>query len=352
MDDIFLSVGDLSAANYIVKILEHLKDKNLSISGITDDRMENLGVKSIAKIKDLNIVGFVEVLPKIFNIKSILQKAIKQANNSKLVVLCDAPGFNLRLMKNISNKNIVYFISPQVWAWKYNRVYEIVKYVKHLILILPFEIDIYKPFENEHFKVRYFGHPILDILPPPNKNKENIIAMLPGSRNSEFKKHIKLLEEISYEIYQNYHLKSLIPLARTIDYEPKNTDYMIFTKESSIDIMNRAMFGIIASGTASLEAATLGLPHIIFYRVNPISLMMAKRLVKSKYIGLPNLIMDKLIIPELIQPTKEDILKTFDFYMKNQKALEDMKSDLSNLYQKLLPKNATLSIANFLLSLV
>ncbi len=355
MDDIFLSVGDLSATNYIVKILEHLKDKNLSISGITDDRMETLGVKSIAHIKDLNVVGIVEVLPKIFSIKSILQKAIKQANDSKLVVLCDAPGFNFRLMKNLTHKNIVYFISPQVWAWKYHRVYEIVKYVKHLIVILPFEVNIYKPFESEHFKVHYFGHPILDILPPPNPNKENMIALLPGSRNSEFKKHIKLLEEVSYEIYKNYYLKSLIPLARTIDctingYAAK--EYMIFTQESSVDIMNKAKFGIIASGTASLEASILGLPHIIFYRLNPITIMLAKKLVKSQYIGLPNIIMDKMIIPELIQPSKEDILNTFDFYMKNEDALDNMKKELSNLYQKLLPKNATHSIANFLLSLL
>ncbi|HEK24911.1 MAG TPA: lipid-A-disaccharide synthase, partial [Hydrogenobaculum sp.] len=186
MDDLFLSVGDLSAANYVVNILKHLKEKPkpLSISGITDKRMEELGVKSIANIKDLNLVGIVEVLPKIFKIKKIMKRSLEAANNSRWVMLCDAPGFNFRLMKNLKHDNIIYFISPQVWAWKPQRVKEIVNHVKHLIVILPFELDIYKPYENENFKVHYFGHPLLDIIKPSNVQKENIIAMLPGSRNS------------------------------------------------------------------------------------------------------------------------------------------------------------------------
>jgi len=103
VDDLFLSVGDLSAANYVVNILKHLKDKHLNISGITDTRMEELGVKPIANIKDLNLVGIVEVLPKVFKIKKILNLALEKANNSRWVMLCDAPGFNFRLMKNLKH---------------------------------------------------------------------------------------------------------------------------------------------------------------------------------------------------------------------------------------------------------
>lgn len=353
MNDIFFSVGDLSASNYVAKIIEHLKDKHLSISGITEDRMESLGVNSIAKIKDINIVGVVEVLPKIFQIKSILQKAIEQANNSKLVVLCDAPGFNFRLMKNITHTNIVYFISPQVWAWKPNRIKDIVRYTKHLIVILPFEVDIYKPYENENFKVHYFGHPILDVVKPSNIQKEDVIAILPGSRASEFKRHIKLLEKISCHIYNTYRLKSLIPVVKTIDYKDFNQrEYMIFTQESSLKVMQKAKFGIIASGTASLEASILGLPHIIFYRLNPITYLIGKRLVKSKFIGLPNLIMNKAIIPELIQVSSKDIIKVFDFYINNQDKITQMEEELKLLKEKLYPANATYNIANFLVSLL
>jgi lipid-A-disaccharide synthase len=348
VDDLFLSVGDLSAANYVVNILKHLKDKHLNISGITDTRMEELGVKPIASIKDLNLVGIIEVLPKVFKIKKILNLALEKANNSRWVILCDAPGFNFRLMKNLKHKHIIYFISPQVWAWKPQRIKEIVKYVRHLIVILPFELDIYKPYENEHFNVHYFGHPLLDIIKPSSIKKENIIAMLPGSRNSEFKRHIGLLEELSCYIYKTFHMKSLIPIASTVDYPIYKKDYIETTKESSLDVMRRAKFGIIASGTASLEASLLGLPHIIFYRLNPITLQIAKRLVKSKYIGLPNIIMDKEIIPELIQPSKEDIINVVSSYLENPSKVNSMRENLSLLREKLGPENATQRIADFI----
>ena len=354
MDDLFLSVGDLSAANYVVNILKILQSKPqpLNISGITDKRMEALGVKSIASIKDLNLVGIVEVLPKIFKIRKIMKRASEAANNSRWVMLCDAPGFNFPLMKSLKHKNIIYFISPQVWAWKPHRIKDIVSYVKHLIVILPFEVDIYKPYENEHFKVHYFGHPLLDIIKPSTAKKENIIAMLPGSRNSEFKRHIGLLEEVAKYIYQKYHMKSLIPVADTVDYPIYRKDYIETTKESSLEIMKRAKFGIIASGTASLEASLMGLPHIIFYRLNPITLQIAKRLVKTKYIGLPNIIMDKEIIPELIQPSKEDIIKKVSHYLENKNSIEQMKENLGLLREKLYKENATQRIADFIYEVV
>lgn len=354
MDDLFLSVGDLSAANYVVNILKHLKekDKSLKISGITDERMEELGVKSIANIKDLNLVGIIEVLPKIFKIKKIIKRSLEAANNSRWVMLCDAPGFNFRLMKNLKHDNIIYFISPQVWAWKPQRVKEIVNHVKHLIVILPFELDIYKPYENEHFKVHYLGHPLLDIVKPSNIQKENIIAMLPGSRNSEFKRHIGLLEEVAYSLYKRFIIKSVIPIASTVDYQEYSKDYIETTRESSIEIMKKAKFGIIASGTASLEASLLGLPHIIFYRLNPITLQIAKHLVKSKYIGLPNIIMDKEIIPELIQPSKEDIINIASSYLEDTSRINLMKEDLKYLRQRLGPENATRRIADFLFEII
>jgi Lipid A disaccharide synthetase len=251
-------------------------------------------------------------------------------------------------MENLKHNHIIYFISPQVWAWKPQRIKEIVKYVRHLIVILPFELDIYKPYENEHFNVHYFGHPLLDIIKPSSIKKENIIAMLPGSRNSEFKRHIGLLEELSYYIYKTFHMKSLIPIASTVDYPIYKKDYIETTKESSLDVMRRAKFGIIASGTASLEASLLGLPHIIFYRLNPITLQIAKRLVKSKYIGLPNIIMDKEIIPELIQPSKEDIINVVSSYLENPSKVNFMRENLSFLREKLGPENATQRIADFI----
>jgi lipid-A-disaccharide synthase len=354
VDDLFLSVGDLSAANYVVNILRHLKenDKSLKITGITDKRMEELGVKSIANIKDLNLVGIIEVLPRIFKIKKIIKRSLEAANNSRWVMLCDAPGFNFRLMKNLKHENIIYFISPQIWAWKPQRIKDIVNYVKHLIVILPFELDIYKPYENGHFKVYYFGHPLLDIIKPSDIKKENIIAMLPGSRNSEFKRHIGLLEEVAYYIYKTFNMKSLIPVASTVDYPIYSKEYIETTKESSLDVMRKAKFGIIASGTASLEASLLGLPHIIFYRLNPITLQIAKHLVKSKYIGLPNIIMDKEIIPELIQPSKEDIIKKTSYYLNNPKSLENMKENLKLLREKLSPENATERIADFIYNII
>jgi len=153
VDDLFLSVGDLSAANYVVNILKHLKDKHLNISGITDTRMEELGVKPIANIKDLNLVGIIEVLPKVFKIRKILNLALEKANNSRWVILCDAPGFNFRLMKNLKHDHIIYFISPTGMGLETQRIKEIVKYVRHLIVILPFELDIYKPYENGVLKV-------------------------------------------------------------------------------------------------------------------------------------------------------------------------------------------------------
>lgn len=306
--------GDLHASNLMKAILN--KDQNASFKFWGGDLMaEVAGQKPVKHYKELAFMGFLEVA---MNLKTILKniKICKEDIKNyqpDVLVLVDYPGFNLRIAEYAKSLGIkvVYYISPQLWAWKEGRVETIKKFVDEMLVILPFEKDFYKKHQvNAHF----VGHPLLDAISDLQDisvedfkkenglNEKEIIALLPGSRKQEVEKMLELMLSVrSY--FNDYQFVIAGAPSLTKDFYKKFVDNDVhFVSNKTYDLLRCSKTALVTSGTATLETALLNVPEIVCYRSSQISYEIAKRVVKNiKYISLVNLIMDKEVVKELIQ---------------------------------------------------
>lgn len=307
--------GDLHASNCMKEIM--LLDDKADFAFTGGDLMETLtGKKAAIHIKQMAFMGFIRVLQNIFTIKQNF-KTVKQDilnYNPDLLVLVDYPGFNLRMAKWAHENGIKvdFYISPTVWAWKEGRVEIIKKYTNKLFVILPFEEAFYK--KHDH-KVYFVGHPLIDAIEqkkPTLKSKvdfikENsltekpIIAILPGSREQE----IEYMLDIMMEVTKNFSDHQFVVAGTTnlpVSFYESLKHYNIkVVFNQTYELMSYAEAGIIKSGTSTLESALFKLPQVVCYKSGALSIKIAKLLVDVKYISLPNLIMDKPVVKELIQ---------------------------------------------------
>ena len=307
--------GDLHASNCIKQIIT--LDKNATFAFTGGDLMQQAtGVTPSIHIKQMAFMGFVDVLKNIVTIKKNFKIVKQSILNFKpnALVLVDYPGFNLRMAKWAFENNIkvYYYISPTVWAWKEKRVEIIRKYVTKLFVILPFEKAFYK---KHNIDVEFVGHPLLDAIEqqkPTFKTKQNfildngltqqpIIAVLPGSRLQE----INYMLDIMLGVINDFKTHQLVVAGSTNlpahIYEPLKQKGIKVIFNQTYELMSYAEAGIIKSGTSTLESALFKLPQVICYKAGGLSFKIGKLLVKLNYIGLPNLIMDKLVVKELIQ---------------------------------------------------
>ncbi|SNZ17013.1 lipid-A-disaccharide synthase, partial [Hydrogenobacter hydrogenophilus] len=314
---VFFSVGERSASNYVYHIFKEVKE--IEAWGITDERLESIGFRSIAKIEDLSVVGIAEALPKVPFVLRLYKKIEKLLPYMDVLVLCDAPAFNLPLLKRARGKvkKIIYFISPQVWAWKESRAKIIAQYVDHLIVLLPFEVEFYRRYANGRLKIHYVGHPLVDIV-KPSQSRENfeklvgtkeVIGLFPGSRWSEIKRHTHYIKQVFAELSKKRELYGVIPTFESFkDYIQEAFNGLPVrvlthrdTPTPAYDVMSYSLISLIASGTAELEASLLMNPHLVFYRVNPLTYLLGKMLVKVKWVSLTNLILKRQTVPEIVQ---------------------------------------------------
>ena len=292
------------------------KDHNSEFRFWGGDLMEKVAnQKPVKHYKELAFMGFLEVA---MNIRTILKniKICKEDIKNyqpDVLILVDYPGFNLRIAefaKSIGIK-VVYYISPQLWAWKEGRVETIKKYVDEMLVILPFEKDFYKKHQvNAHF----VGHPLLDAisdLAPIDAenfkkeyglNDKEIIALLPGSREQEVEKMLALMLSVR-DSFKNYQF--VIAGAPSQEYsfyqQFITSDNIKFLSNKTYDLLQHATAALVTSGTATLETALFKVPEVVCYKGNWISYQIAKRIITLKYISLVNLIMDKEVVTELIQ---------------------------------------------------
>jgi lipid-A-disaccharide synthase len=313
--------GDMHAANLMYEIKK--LDTNANFRCWGGDMMEKEGGVIVKHIKDLSFMGFVEVLMNIRTISKNLKfcKTDLLSYQPDALILVDFPGFNLRIAQ-FAKKNglkVFYYISPSVWAWKESRVEIIKKSVDKLFAILPFEKDFYK---KHNCDVDYEGHPLIDqieklkkqfstrekFITDNNLNGKKIIACLPGSRKQEI---IKLLPEMSKQQQFFPDFEFVIACAPNLSDEfylsiLKNNQIKLL-RNKTYELMHHSHAGIIKSGTSTLEAALFNLPEVCCYKGNPISIWIARKVAKVKYISLPNLIMNKLLIKELIQENLNEL---------------------------------------------
>lgn len=293
--------GDLLASN-VVRQLNEI-DNSAEVIGTGGKHLEKVGVKLVLNIRAMAFMGLVEVAKNLFTIRQnfkIVQQSILKFQPD-VIVLVDYPGFNLKMTKwaKVHGFKVVYYIAPKVWAWKENRAKLLKKYVDLLLVILPFEKEYFKKHPIETIDV---GHPILENIPPVNYVfTKTLIALLPGSRKQEINALLPtMLDAMSDISPQNLVVAGLSEHGR-VYYETMIRGRATLVMDDLYHILDNTKLAIVASGTATLEVALMNVPQVVVYKMNALTYWIAKRFVKVRYISLVNLILNKKVVPELIQ---------------------------------------------------
>ena len=333
--------GDLHGSN-LIKEIKHL-DPAASIRAWGGDLMKDAGASLVKHYRDLAFMGFLEVIK---NLPTILQniKFCKQdieAWQPDVLVLIDYPGFNLRIAE-WAKKNgfkVIYYIAPQVWAWKENRVKKMKLCIDKMFCILPFEKDYFK--NKWNWDVTYVGHPLLPVIAsfkstnPLVTDNKKVIALLPGSRKQEIIKMLPIMLSVTPHFPNYTFMVAQAPGQDAPFYNRFLMGYSNVTliKNSTYELLTIADAALVTSGTATLETALFKVPEVVCYKTSKFSYQIAKWLVKIKFISLVNLIMDKEIVQEIIQENlTEQHLTTA---LRNITENETKRNELMDNYESL-----------------
>lgn len=306
--------GDLHAANLIKEIKK--KDASAEIRCWGGELMEAAGATLVKHYRDLAFMGFLEVVLNLTTILKNISFCKKDITDFRpdTIIFIDYPGFNMRIAKWAKplGYKIHYYISPQIWAWKENRIKAIKRDVDHMHVILPFEKNFY---EDKHdFPVNFVGHPLIDAISQHPKTDDKafrkefglddrpIVALLPGSRKQEITKMLGTMLKLPKQ-YPNFQfIIAGAPSQKPSFYKSMiSSENVALISNRTYDILSLSHSALVTSGTATLETALFKIPQVVCYKGNAISYAIAKRIVKLKYISLVNLIMDKPVVKELIQ---------------------------------------------------
>lgn len=360
--------GDIHAASFIKELKKIYP--NVQLSGIGGKRMQELGVEIVNDLANYGVTGLTEVFKQIFKIKKAFTDIKKHliATRPDLLILVDYPGFNLRLAKYAKQTlglKIIYYISPQIWGWKMNRINTIRANIDKMAVILPFEKPIY---QNANVPVEFVGHPFVNTVSVSKSSQEIkeifnldptklICAMLPGSRKNEIKQLMPVLSKTAknlLKIHPNLHF--VIPIAESIDkrtissYLGQLEKNFTLIDGQAIETIACSDIAVVCSGTASFECALLLKPMCIIYKVSWLTYYAATKFILVKFLGLCNLLANKMIVPELLQydcnPT--ELTKTVSELIKNTELTEKMLNNLQKVKQELSINQADITITNLI----
>lgn len=361
--------GDLHGSN-LIKELRKLDEKAV-IHCWGGDKMKEAGGELVKHYRDLAFMGFAEVIK---NLGTILQNLefckqdILQFQPDTLILI-DYPGFNLRIAKWAKRQGlkVIYYISPQVWAWKENRVRQMKENIDKMIIIIPFEKDYFK--NKWNWDVEYVGHPLAEVIESQKSNPDSyrdkserlsdkpIVALLPGSRKQEIAKKLPVMLEVSKFFPGHQFIVAEAPSVENEFYLKlaKNYSNVSAVKNQTYKLLMQAKAALVTSGTATLETALFGVPEVVCYKGSPISYEIAKRVIKVKYIAMVNLIMNKPVVKELIQKdlTVDNLKHELNEILTNEKRIAEIKKDYAELKRILseggnASANAAKSIIDFL----
>ncbi len=338
--------GEASGDLHGVALINELKllDDKLEIIGIGGDKMINSGMKKIFHINEMAFLGFAEVvkhLPFIRKVKSKLIETVK-SEKIKTVVLIDYPGFNLSIAKSFNSLNIknIYYISPQIWAWGKGRIKKIEKLISRMIVLFPFEKEMY---DNHNVKADFVGHPLVKSIEEFNflnrkqlinkynlNDEKDIILLLPGSRNQELNRIFPDIISAAEKLSDNLNMQTIIACAENVDesfFKPFQEKYNFrIIKGDTYNLIKNAKFAIVKSGTSTLETSIIGTPFIVVYKTNLLTYLIGKSLIKINNIALANIVAGKTVVKELIQ---KDV-NANTVYEESKKILND-----NNIYSKI-----------------
>ncbi|MBC2715069.1 MAG: lipid-A-disaccharide synthase [Desulfobacteraceae bacterium] len=361
--------GDAHGA-HLVRAMKK-KDSSLFFCGIGSDALRTAGVKILVDSKELSVVGITEVfakIPKVLNGISTVKKLL-QGLSPDLIILIDFPDFNLHIA-SIAKKHgvpVLYYVSPQIWAWRSGRIRKIKQNVDHMAVILPFEKEYYT---RHNIPATFVGHPLLDSYSPIEEKKSDnvedptpVVGLLPGSRVGEIDRNLPyMLASASILQHRFQNMKFLLSVAPSISRQwvesfvnpYKNTCRIELVPGNILEIFEKSTLIIAASGTVTLETAIYGVPMVIMYRISPASYMLGRALVEVDHIGLVNIIANERIVPELIQgeASPGKIARTVGEMLNNPLELSRIKEKLKLVKSMLGEAGASEKTADIGLSLL
>lgn len=345
--------GDLLGSHLIQALKQ--KRSDIEFVGIAGPKMMGEGAQSLFPIERLSVRGYLEVIKHLFGLLRLRRQLLRYFLNNPpdLFIGIDAPDFNFWLEKKLKKRGIktIHYVSPSIWAWRKGRINKIKQAVNHILALFPFEPALY---QQAGIPVTYVGHPLADMLPiEPDvaaareglklKSSALVIAMLPGSRQSEVQQHADLFVKTAKLIYaENPNTVFLVPLITretrqifelAIFHEPESLPIQILFGHAH-DAMEAADVIIVASGTATLEAALLKKPMVITYRMSKLSWQLLKRMQLQPYVGLPNILAGKFVVPELLQndSTPEKLAEAALLLVSDTKKLDEIKAEFTKIH--------------------
>jgi len=362
--EILISAGEASSDMYAARLATALRARTgARLFGMGGKRMAEAGVELIADYHQVAVVGISEVLHKIPTVVGVQRKIASEAvrRRAALAILVDSPGTHLGVARRLKNNGIRvgYFIGPQVWAWRPGRVRVVKRLVERMVVIFPFEEEIYR---EAGVPVDFVGHPLVDVVKASMSRAEfaalhgldagrPIVTLLPGSRRGEIERHYPLVMEVCERLSGESRARGSIqfvlaaaPALGTDLFAPYARPGASVTRVegATYDALAAADCAIVASGTATVEAALLETPMVVVYRVSPTSAFVLKRMVRSPFIAMVNLIAERRVVPELIQDqfTPAAVEQEVRRLLESPAARDEMKAGLAEVRTKLGPGGA------------
>ncbi len=356
---IFLSAGEASGEHYGTSLIHAIRDlaPDATFFGLGGERMEAAGLLRVVRAEDVAVMGITEVIrhmPRIYGEYRKLKQSLKsQPRLPDAAVLIDFPDVNLGLARELHRLRVpvIFFVSPQLWAWKKHRIHQVQRYVDRMLVIFPFEEQFY---QDHGVAATFVGHPLAD-LPAPTFSRAELaaahnlgaakpwVALLPGSRKKEIDLNLPTMLEAATAL--NEDVEFLLPLAPMLSPEYKDrvagivrsvTPPITLVHDARAALFH-ACASVVASGTATVEAALIGNPFLVVYRISKLSYAVAKRVVKVPFVAMPNLIAGREVVPELIQGdfTAANVVLHLRRLMHNENDREQMKEDLRRVADSL-----------------
>lgn len=353
---LLISSGEPSGELYAAELLRHLNERRTDIRafGLGGDRLAAEGAHLTAHIRDLAVVGLVEVVSHLPRIRTIFKKLLKDCEQLRpaLAVLIDYPDFNLRLARSLRARGVpvVFYVSPQIWAWRRWRMRTIRATAREMLVIFPFEEKLYR---DAGVTVSFVGHPLVDHVRPADDRgaflrelnldpARPLVTILPGSRRGEVALNLPPLAGAARLLAErDPSLQFAVAAAPGVERAALETGFAgapvtIVTGQTHA-LLGAATLGLVASGTATVEAALLGTPMIVVYRVSPLSYFLGRRFVSVPHFAMANLIAERRIVPELIQDdfTVENVAREARLLLDDPARREAMRGDLAEVRRRL-----------------
>ena len=358
--------GDLHGSG-VVRELKAM-DPGIEIFGIGGEKMKAAGMELVYHVNELSFMGFVEVikhLPLIRSVKRTLEQLLT-LKRPDAVVLIDYPGFNLRFAASVKAKGVpvLYYISPQVWAWHRSRLKTMKNVIDRMMVVFPFEVPLY---EREGIPVEFVGHPLLEVLASTASEWEfrkahgldpakPLLALFPGSRVQEIENIFPVMLEAGKALAGSHNMELAVGIAPTLPEslftETFDMDGVRTVRGATYELMRWGTFALVTSGTATLETACFGTPMCVLYKTSWPTYLIGRLLVRVRNIGLVNIVAGREIVPEFVQgdmnvPT---IVETVDRLIGDPGALASMRKDLSAIRSKLGTPGASRRVAERVLA--